>query len=316
MDSPRAFEDTLVPHGHVLLHEVSDFIDLDADSRLSWRDEDLSEAPLEEVAATYEVTPIDTQRAEVRVSSDTVLDAVFENGSWRLQLASFSEWVGEDRPEAEKSPEERPPEVDDVPAESDAHVEVREAFRQAAVGYAGHRAGTTAFDATWPESLTHEAAASTALRVLAWCAGGEGSAAQEDDANPQEVPQAPSVEDGSGDPLFVRDLEALRGDYGLTAEDTELTVALRDTLVPRGDALLRRVLDICAPVKRRRQAIQQRSGLLASDAHRMRWAELEAQSLSETAVIADVGVGEKTVSTPDATVTARLEDGVWRMDWP
>jgi hypothetical protein len=314
MDSPKAFEDTLVPQGHVLLHEVAEIVDLEADSRFRWRDAALAAAPLDEVAATYEVTSVDTAQVEVRVDSDTVLEAVFENGSWRLDLASFADWVGEDRLEKTDEAGELPgPVIEDIPEEPASHVDVRRAFRQAAAGVAGHRAGTTAFDAGWPDSLTHESAASTALGVLSWCANSGEVPVQEGEDVP--VSQEPAHEDDAQDPLFARDLAALRADYGLTENDAELTEALRDALVPRGDELLRRALEICAPVKRRRQAQQQRNGLLASDAHRMRWAELEAQSLSEAAVITDVGVGEKTVAIGGVNHIARLEDGVWRMDW-
>jgi len=313
VDTPRALEDALVPRGRDLLYEVSEIVDLDAEPDLSWRSRG--------DAADVRVRARDARAAQVVLQPEGVqLDVVLEERAWRLHLADFADLVGESRAgSGEPSPEVQP--VAEAPEpESEDVVAIRQAFLGAAAGRAGHLAGTTAFDAGWAASLTQEAAASTGLEVLAWCVGAPGEApepAPESEEAPPPPEPAPDVHASPGtDPIFVRDVEALRADYGLGPEDVALTEALHESVVPRGRDLLTRVLEICGPVKRRRQAVQARGGLTATDAQRMRWAELDAGDLSERAVIEDEGVGAKTVEVDGVTYSARLEDGQWRIDWP
>ncbi len=330
VETPGALEADLTPRGRDLLYEVSEIVDLGADSHLKWRDPSRASEPIEELAASFAPEAIDNGQIVVRIDADTLLDAILEDGSWRLHLADYSDLVGEDRAaakvdkdEAEATDEEqKEPSEPEEPEESEEHAAVRASFLRAAAGHAGHAANTTAFNSSWPDSLTNEAAADAGIDVLEWCVGPakeEAKAAEtpkegEEPKEPGEIEEAPPAP-VSADPIFDREYESLRSDWGLEQGKFELTDTLTATLVPRGRAFMAKVLEICGPVTRRHQVEQAQGGFDVPDARRMRWAELDAADLAERATIEDAGSGLKKVTVDGTEREARLEDGKWRMDW-
>jgi len=333
VEKPKSLEADVVPRGRDLLYEVSEIVDLGADSHLKWRDPSRSEEPIEEVAASLDAEAIDNGQIMVRVDADTNLDILLEEGSWRLHLADYSDLVGEDRATSKEDKEDGDSNSDkedkedkedaedpEEPEESEEHAAVRAVFLQSAAGRAGHLAVTTAFDSGWPGSLTNEAAAGTALDVLKWCAGPapekkpEAPAEGEEPKEGEEATEADGEDEPrSADPIFDREYESLRSDYGLKDGEFALTDALTATLVPRGRKFMGEVLEMCGPVKRRRQVEQSQSGFEVPDARRMRWAELDAADLAERATIEDGGAGLKKIVVDGAEFEVLMEDGKWRV---
>ena len=326
VETPKSLEAELVPRGRDLLYEVSEIVDLGADSHLKWWDPTRSSEPIDELAASFAAEVIDNEHIMVRVDDHTNLDAVLEDGSWRLHLADYAELVGEDRAAAKADPADADPEAiaaaptePEAPAESEEHTAVRLAFQRAAAGRAGHLATTTAFDSSWPDTLTHEAAAATGLEVLGWCVGPALAAPSVPEAGAEATDPAAVVHDAaealtaSADPIFDREYQSLASDYGLALGAFEMTDPLTATLVPRGRAFMVKVLEICGPVKRRRQVEQSRAGFAVPDTRRMRWAELDAGDLAERATIEDAGVGAKKITVDGIEFAAQLQDGRWRI---
>ncbi len=299
-----------------------------------------------DLPAELELTSID--RTHVQVGERPGWEARYEHGEWRLFLGGVPEWYAAARHRlAELAPvlaqvraaaEQRDAAAAAalatmggeearaaVAAEPASFAAVRAVLTSAARGHHGALTGTTAHQASWPESLTREAAVARAETVRAWCVGAAGSDALIATDHSKLLTRyglpAPAAEEPS--PVAAEGATAdaepapAEGDSDAVADPPvvpPLDEAQRAALDARGRRWFRDVLEMCEPVVVMRQHRDVAPGTV-DDGRRARWAGLDATEWVQRAQLSEDG-DAIAIDVGGESLRAIRQDGSWRIDWP